>query len=171
MVVVPVPVIVVAVHGRVIAVVVIVLLERAAFPDGPVNHARHVEEPDHAGVPGERIDRAGQRGLQRVADHEDDIGVLQRRGVGGTHGEGMRRGGAADEQVRLADAGHHRAHQRMHRLDRGDDAHAVVSGDGAGGRAAEERRSGKREQGTPWCQRRTSHGLSSPGQTITQAIM
>ena len=76
----------VVVPAPVAVAVVIMLLERAAFPDGPVNHARHVEQPDHAGLPGERIYRAGHRGLHRVADHEYDVGVLQCRGVGGAHG-------------------------------------------------------------------------------------
>ena len=141
--------------------VVLVLLEGAAFAQRPPHQARRVGEPDHAGVPGERLHRAGERGLQRVADHEDDVGVLQRRRVGGAHGEGVRRRVAPDDQVRLADAGHHGAHQRMYRLDRGDDPHAVVACRRAGDGTAEERHCGEREWEASLYGRSPIHGRVS----------
>ena len=176
MVVVPVAVIVVTVHRLVVVIVVIlvvvvlslvavavvvVLLERAALAQRPPHQARRVGESDHAGVPGEDLHRPGERGLHRVADHEDDIGILQRRRVGGTHGEGVRRRVTPDDQVRLAHAGHHGAHQRMHRLDRGNDPQPVVARRRAGGCAAEERRCGEHKGEASWYDRWKIHGRVS----------
>ena len=124
--------------------VVIVLLEGAALAERLPDQAGGVEQPDHARVLRQRIDRPGERGLHRVADQEDDVRILERRRVGGAHGEGVRRRGAPDDQVRLAHARHHRAHQRMHRLDRGDDPQSVVVGRSrCRDRTAEESRRGE----------------------------
>ena len=80
---------------------------------------------------------------------------------------------APDDQVRLAHAGHHGAHQRMHRLDRGDDTQAVVAGRrrAGGGGAADERRGGKREGDASWHDRRTAHGRTSLYSAVMPMIM
>ncbi len=85
--------------------------ERDPFRAGQLDHQRVVPEVG---------DRTGERDLLVFVDQEDDAGLGQRRGVGRAHAEGVRRLGTPNDQVRLAGAGHHRAHQRVHRLDRGD---------------------------------------------------
>ena len=49
---------------------VVVLLEGAALAQRPAHQARRIEQIDHAGVPGQRLDRADEPGLHHVADHE-----------------------------------------------------------------------------------------------------
>ena len=154
-------VVAIVVLALVAVAVVVVLLERTALAQRPPHQAGRVGESDHAGIPCEGLHRLGERGLHRVADHEDDIGVLQRCRVGGTHGEGVRRRVTPDDQVRLAHAGHHGAHQRMHRLDRGDDPQPVVARRRAGGCAAEERRCGEHKGEASWYDRWKIHGRVS----------
>ena len=111
------PVIVVIVAVVVVVVVAFlvlvvgVLLERPALAQRFEVDTLRRRQLHHQRFLSEVGDRSGQGDLLVFVDQEDDARLLQRRGVGGTHAEGVRRLGAADDQMRLADAGHDRAHQ------------------------------------------------------------
>ena len=157
-------VVVIVVHSGMAVAVVVVLLEGAALAQRTPYQSRRIDEPDHAGAAGKRLHRPGERGLHRVVDHEDDMGFFQCRRVGGAHGEGVRRRVPPDDQVRLADAGHHGAHQRMHRLDRGYDPQAVVACRRSGGRTGEKRSRSEHKGEASWYHCTSVHGRVSVNQ-------
>ena len=91
--------------------------ERTALPHVEQLDALAFRERHQPGLASQCFKRFCQKDLQIGADPEHDIGSRQHARLGGTHGIGVRRAGALQDELRLADTFHHPGHQRVNRLD------------------------------------------------------
>ena len=150
----------------VVVPVVVVLMERvrlegSPLAERPADQALGRGQLDDPRIACKRVDRAGESRLHRFVDQEDDPGLLQHRGVGRTHVEAVMRRALAHDEVRLADTGHHRAHQGVHRPDGGDDRYRVAGRRRRRGGACEKRGCGQREVEASGYRREALHESAS----------
>ncbi len=113
--------------GAVIVMLVLRILamrmgfERFAGTHIQLLDAGRFRERDDADILGQRLDYPRREGLDGLGNAEDDVGCIQRLGVGRLQGIGVRRGGARYEQRRRAHALHDLRNQSMYGLDRDRD--------------------------------------------------
>ncbi len=79
----------------------------------------------HVPVRSQAVQRPVQKRLQDFPGPEHNVRRFQSGRVGRSHRISMRRRIARHQQMRLANSGHDRRHQRVHRADRGDHRGAV----------------------------------------------
>ncbi len=92
--------------------------------------ARHLEQHQRTGLGGERLPRLGEPGRQRRADPDEQLGVLERRGIRRAQRVAVRAGAAGRDQTGRSHPLHDLGNERCHGRNVGD--HARRRGRGRG---------------------------------------
>ncbi len=90
-----------------VSVIVVVLAPHAPFARRQRLHTGELRHVDHGRSLRERLERLFEEGLERLADPNHDVGILQLAGFGGLELEGVRRRTGRHQKMRAADALHH----------------------------------------------------------------